>query len=553
MQTVLQRSDIQRDESAGLTDPAEPLPEPSRGAPAVLRQADAPASLDDVPDNEVAMKITVLVGLSTLVVLVWLTSSEYNQALRALRSRSFGQVLVWAACALLLVNLLALIWRVILVFRYRPAAPCSNEELPACTVIVPAYNEGEQVLNTLRSVAASDYPAGKIWIIAVDDGSEDDTWQWIQRAASEFPKIIFPLRQKTNRGKRRALIVGFRHAIGEVLVTIDSDSQIEPRTIRNLVSPLVRDRKVGAVAGNVRILNCAEGAIPRMLAVAFAYSFEFIRASQSEVNTVMCTPGALSAYRRDLVTKVQSRWLSQRFLGRPANIGEDRALTNLILREGYHVTFQRSAVVYTKVPLRYRDLCKMLLRWDRSNVRETLAMTGFAFRKFRESSMLGTRLNLLLLWLSMTLGQVMKLVAFGYILWKPEVFGLRVLFGAAITACAPAAFCAILYRSGRMLWVYAYSIFWLAGLSWIGLYAWATPHKTGWLTRESDSTKSRSQGSPKLNTSAAEGFNVGLGTRCGVKLAGAAPDMLQGRLLSNMYPAGANKSAVRNHPALSEA
>lgn len=552
MQTVLQRSDIQRDGSAGLTDLDEPLPEPSQDAPAILHQPDALTPLDDVPGNEIAMKIVVPTGLLMLVVLVWLTSGEYTQALRTLRSRSFGQVLVWAACALLLVNLLALLWRVILVFRYRPVAPCSDEELPVCTVVVPAYNEGEQVLNTLRSVAAGDYPAGKLWIIAVDDGSADDTWQWIQRAAREFPKSIFPLRQKTNRGKRRALYAGFRHAVGEVLVTIDSDSQIEPQTIRNLVSPLVRDRKVGAVAGNVRVLNRNGGLIPQMLGVSFAYSFEFIRASQSEVNTVMCTPGALSAYRRDLVTKVMPRWLNQRFFGRLANIGEDRALTNLILREGYHVTFQRSAVVYTKAPLHYRDLCKMFLRWARSNIRETLVMTGFAFRKFRTSSMLGTRLNLFLQWLSMTLGQAMKLVALGYILWKPEVFGLRIVFGAALTACAPAAFLAILYRNSRMLWIYAYSVFWLVSLSWIGLYAWVTPHKTGWLTRESDSTKS--QGRPKLNTSAAGDFDVGLGgIPCGVKLAGAAPDTLQSRLLSNIDLTGANKSTRWHRPALSEA
>ncbi|MDY7011327.1 MAG: glycosyltransferase [Planctomycetota bacterium] len=443
------------------------------------------------------MKIAVLIGLLMLVVVVWLTSAEYSDALHVLRSRFLGQVLTWVACAMLLANLLALIWRVVLVFRYNPAAPCSNRELPVCTVVVPAYNEGEQVLKTLRSIAVSDYPKGKLRVIVVNDGSTDDTWQWIRCAVDEFPHVIFALNQTMNCGKRRALYAGFLHAVGEILVTIDSDSQVEPHTIRNLVSPLVRDRKVGAVAGNIRILNRADGPIPRMLYYAFAYSFEFIRASQSEVNTVMCTPGALSAYRRNLVTEVLPRWLNQRFCGQIANIGEDRAMTNLILCEGYHVHFQRNAVAYTKVPSRYRDLCKMFLRWSRSNIRETLVMTGFAFRKFRVSSSLGTRLNLILHWMSLTLGQVMKLVVLGYLLWKPEVFVPRAMFGAAITASIPAVFCAIRYRSSKVLWMYVYGFFWLVGLLWIGLYAWVTPHRTGWLTRGSDSTKPT--GAPELN------------------------------------------------------
>ena len=59
--------------------------------------------------------------------------------------------------ATLIIFALTLIWRVVLVMRYRPAAPCSDENLPTCGVIVPAYNEGRQVLETLRSIAQSDY------------------------------------------------------------------------------------------------------------------------------------------------------------------------------------------------------------------------------------------------------------------------------------------------------------------------------------------------------------------------------------------------------------
>ena len=158
-------------------------------------------------------------------------------------------------------------------------------------------------------------------------------------------------------------------------------------------------------------------------------------------------------------------------------------MTNLILRQGYLVRFQRDAVVHTNVPTSYKSLCRMFLRWARSNVRETLVLSRFAFGRFRRSPATGARVNLLLHWMGMTLGNAMKLVALVYLLWMPGLFGLRLLLGAAVSASVPAVFYAIRFRSTHALWAFAYSVFWLVGLSWIGLYALLTPHKTAWLTR----------------------------------------------------------------------
>lgn len=434
--------------------------------------------------QDLAGKLGIALGVLAVSVLAAVTWTQYDAAVVGLRSSAFGRALVWIGWGLVAVNLAALLWRIVLVLRYRPLPVCSNAALPRCTVVVPAYNEGRLVLETLRSIAASNYPPGKLSIVAVDDGSKDDTWRWIRQGAAEFPAMVRAIRQPANGGKRRALYEGFKHAVGDVLVTIDSDSTVQPDTIRRLVSPFVRDGRIGAVAGNVRILNRREGLIPRMLDVSFAYSFDFMRASQSEVHTVMCTPGALSAYRRDVVMEVLPEWLNQRFCGRLATIGEDRALTNMILRRGYNAHFQRDAMVYTKVPTRYRGLCKMFLRWARSNVRETWVMSHFLFGRFRTTPALGARINLLVHWLGMTLGQLTKLVALAYVLWLPHVFGVRLLFGAAVTACVPAAFYAIRHRSTNALWAFLYSIFWVFGLSWIGTYAILTMYKTGWLTRD---------------------------------------------------------------------
>ena len=75
--------------------------------------------------------------------------------------------------------------------------------LPRLTVIIPAYNEGPMVEKALDSVAASDYPADRLEIICIDDGSTDDTWRYIERAQRRYPHLIKPIRFPPTGGKKR--------------------------------------------------------------------------------------------------------------------------------------------------------------------------------------------------------------------------------------------------------------------------------------------------------------------------------------------------------------
>lgn len=437
----------------------------------------------DLSRNSTA-KAMILLIVAVIAIGAWLHSGDFEQAVQLLESDPWGKRYITIGIVLLAVTIATFLWQLALVSRYRPAKSCTDEQLPACTVIVPAYNEGRQVLRTLRSIARSDYPMEKLQIIAIDDGSKDNTWYWIEKAARELSGRIEAIRMPRNVGKRLALCEGFKRGSGAVLVTIDSDCLVEPQTLRRLVSPFYFDKRIGAVAGNVRVLNRHEGIIPRMLEVSFAYSFEFVRASESMLGSVFCTPGALSAYRREPLLQVIDKWAVQTFFGRPSNIGEDRALNNWILRVGALVKFQCNAVVYTNVPTGYEGLCKMLLRWARSNVRETISMGTFIFRKFRSGSAIGARVNFLLSCFGIVVPQILLAGMAMCVVWRPEVFVMQVLFGAVLTACVPAGFYALRHRSSNALWAFAQHIFAVAALSWIMPYSIVTCGKDGWLTRE---------------------------------------------------------------------
>ncbi len=368
-------------------------------------------------------------------------------------------------------------------FKYKAITSVSDEELPTVTVIVPAYNESKQVYDTLMSLADSDYPNEKLQIISIDDGSKDDTWDWMLDAKKRLGARLEIYKQPKNKGKRHALYRGFNIGTGEIYVTVDSDSIVKANTLRNLVSPFVKDEQCGAVAGNIRVLNNEKAMLPRMLDVSFVLSFEFVRSSESTLNSVLCTPGALAAYRSTAVHACLPAWINQTFMGKPSDIGEDRAMTNMILKQGKHVLFQRNAVAYTNVPEHYRGLYKMFIRWGRSNVRENIEMAKYVFTNFRGGSKIGIRLLFLSQSFKIIMSYPFVLFMLFFVLTHPLLFLSSTLVSILILSTFPVIFYSNRYEIKESFWAYSYSILYTFGLFWITPYAIATASRRGWLTR----------------------------------------------------------------------
>jgi len=433
--------------------------------------------------NRIVLSATILLLLGGAALVYFLQPDFY--AFNDSRINSpFGLFFLIATLTLLAFKISFLLYTIYLYFGYKPIESVSDELLPTCTVIVPAYNEGKLVWDTLISIANSDFPQHKLQILAIDDGSKDDTWYWMNKAKQELGNRLFIYQQPQNKGKRHALYRGFNLATGEIFVTIDSDSIIKPDTLRNLVSPFIVDENCGAVAGNVRVLNHKKAILPKMLNVSFVMSFEFVRSAESELGTVLCTPGALAAYKSAAVFECLPEWINQKFMGQPSDIGEDRAMTNMILKQGKKVLFQRNAVVLTDVPEKYQGLYKMFIRWGRSNVRENIAMAKYVFTNFRTESKSGARLLFLNQFLTLVMTYPFLLFMLFFIVVHPLLFLSSTLLGILIVSSFPVIFYAKKYSVSESLWAYSYSVLYTFGLFWIAPYAIATAGKSGWLTRE---------------------------------------------------------------------
>lgn len=401
-------------------------------------------------------------------------------------SMDFG--IVFAGFIVLGANILYTLWQAYLTLRYKHYEPEPDEKLPACVVIVPAFNEGKQVYPSLMSILKSDYPAEKFEVVTVNDGSTDDTLEWMNKAAADSNGKIQVINLPENKGKRNAIYQGVLYSDAEIFVTVDSDSELLPETLRNLVSPFVTDQKIGGVAGNIRVLNLNDGLIPHMLDVSFVFGFEFTRSAQSRIRTVFCTPGALSAYRRDFLLPLLPGWVDEKFLGKPANIGEDRGISNLILKNGYDVVYQRNSVAFTKVPVTYTELCRMFIRWARSNFRENFSMMTFAFKKFTWN-WIGLQINLIMQFVWMFTPMIFIVTAAYCIVQDALAFFYSVITVIMLWSTIPAFFYACRYSKNESLWSYVYGLFNFFALFWIAPYALITIQQSGWLTREAKKKK----------------------------------------------------------------
>ena len=271
-------------------------------------------------------------------------------------------------------------------FKYRPYDSHKGRSWPETTVIIPAYNESETIFQTITSVANCDYPKNKLRIICINDGSTDDTYWYMEKAKQKFSDLVELINFSQNRGKRKALFEAYKKIDSPYVITVDSDTRLDSSAIKEILSPLILNHQIAAVTGRIKIWNSGANIFTKMLNAHFAMAFDFTRAIQSTFSCVFCLSGAFSAYRNSILQKVLESWLNQTFLNKACTYGEDRSLTNHVLKTGFGTFYQRKAYAYTIIPVQLQKILKMLTRWARSNIRESIIFSGFMMNRNRKGN-----------------------------------------------------------------------------------------------------------------------------------------------------------------------
>lgn len=212
-------------------------------------------------------------------------------------------------------------------FKGRPAiiSPI-NDLLPACTLIVAAYNEAlfieEKIINTLKLK----YPAGKLKLLFITDGSTDGTPEII----SNYPQIKL-LHQDGRAGKIAAVHRAMEYVDTETVVFTDANTFLNPEAITYICRHYT-DKTVGAVAGEKRV-QINESADASAAGEGFYWKYEStLKKWDSELYSVVGAAGELFSVRRSLYEDV------------PADtVLDDFMISMLIAAKGYRIIYEPEA------------------------------------------------------------------------------------------------------------------------------------------------------------------------------------------------------------------
>ncbi|GAA1616381.1 glycosyltransferase family 2 protein [Catellatospora bangladeshensis] len=252
--------------------------------------------------------------------------------------------------------------------RAPAAAGPDAQAATAVDVIVCCHNEQPQELGRCLSALAGQRYGGELRVHLVDDGShrpEEIEREFHRHAAAGWRLLRLPER----RGKRLAQHAAFQDCSAEVIVSVDSDTVIDPGAITALVGAL-DGADVVAATGTVTIQPPLRTVLHRLLDMRYRLLHETGRAAHSFHDAVLCCGGALTAYRRSALLAVWPDYISQRFRRVACNHGEDMYLTLLLLRPGRATRFVPQASARTQAPRDAGDLLRQQLRWTRSYYRD---------------------------------------------------------------------------------------------------------------------------------------------------------------------------------------
>ena len=367
---------------------------------------------------------------------------------------------------------------------YRPI-PIDINFTPGVTILIPCFNEEEWIQQTIISCMDQDYPIEKLEVIIIDDFSTDKSVEKIKEIVERLYKesAQFDVKNRLkyilmeeNGGKREALSLGVLEAKHDLVVFVDSDSFLDPYAIRNLVQPF-KDPKMGGVSGRTDVANTYTNVFTKMQSVRYYIAFRIMKAAESFFDAVSCLSGPLACYKKSIILENMDAWLNQSFLGHSATFGDDRAMTNFVLKE-HRTSYQDTAICHTIVPNRQSVFLKQQMRWKRSWLRESIIASKFMWKK--EPFAAAT------FYMGVIIPILAPIIVVYNLIYVPityKVFPKTFLIGIFLMSLLMSIAQLLLRKSSTWIFGLVFTFYYEAVLLWQMPIAWLTFWKSTWGTR----------------------------------------------------------------------
>jgi len=288
--------------------------------------------------------------------------------------------------------------------RVKPRALSSY---PLVSLVVPCHNEGAHVRETIGQLAKQTYPCFEI--IAVNDGSTDDTGAQLDQLMEEIPELRV-LHLATNRGKATGLRAAALASKGDYLVCIDGDAMLDPYAAHWLMMHMLESPRVGAVTGNPRIRNRST-LLGRLQVGEFSSIIGLIKRAQRVYGRIFTVSGVISAFRKAALHDV-GYWNTDM-------VTEDIDVSWRLQMRHWEIRYEPNALCWILMPETLRGLWKQRLRWAQGGS-EVLLRYGLQLLRWRQRRMWMVALEYLvsLAW-SFSMGTIVALWVIGQVVPLP--------------------------------------------------------------------------------------------------------------------------------------
>ncbi len=224
-------------------------------------------------------------------------------------------------------------------------------EYPFVSIVIPCFNEGKNLAETIEAAAQQNYP--NFEIIAINDGSSDDTGATLDQLALLYPRLRV-VHFAENQGKAMALNMATLIAKGEYFVTIDGDAMLHPNATAYLIKPMLLNPRVGAVTGNPRVRTRAT-LVGKVQVGEFSSIIGLIKRAQRIYGHIFTVSGVIAAFRRRAVHD-SGYWDTHL-------VTEDIDISWALQLNHWQIQYEPCALAGILMPETLRGLWKQRLRW----------------------------------------------------------------------------------------------------------------------------------------------------------------------------------------------